>query len=72
MLIHSEELKTGSIRDVGLKILKKTVPPEGHPRENQKDGKDKYQLGMSKIFFRAGMVCILCFLYNWHPSANLI
>jgi len=56
MLIHSDELKTGSIRDVGLKILKRTVPPEGHPRENQKDGKDKYQLGMSKIFFRAGMV----------------
>lgn len=56
MLIHSEELKTGSIRDVGLKILKKCIPSEGHPREGQKDGKDKYQLGMSKIFFRAGMV----------------
>ena len=57
MLIHSEELKHGTIRDVGLKILWKTVPPDGHPQENQKDGKDKYQLGMSKIFFRAGMVC---------------
>jgi myosin-5 len=59
MLIHSDELRTGNIRDVGLKILKKTVPEEGHPYEGQKDGKDKYQLGMSKIFFRAGMVSIL-------------
>lgn len=58
MLIHSDELRAGSIRDVGLKILQKCVPAEGHPRENQRDGKDKYQLGMSKIFFRAGMVCI--------------
>ncbi|CCX12012.1 P-loop containing nucleoside triphosphate hydrolase protein [Pyronema domesticum] len=59
MLIHSDELRAGSIRDVGLKILQKCVPAEGHPRENQRDGKDKYQLGMSKIFFRAGMLAFL-------------
>ncbi|KAA8910933.1 P-loop containing nucleoside triphosphate hydrolase protein [Sphaerosporella brunnea] len=59
MLIHSDELRTGNIREVGLKILKKTVPADGHPHEGQKDGKDKYQLGMSKIFFRAGMLAFL-------------
>ncbi|KAI5790206.1 class V myosin-like protein [Geopyxis carbonaria] len=65
MLIHSNELKSGTIRDVGLKILQQTIPSEGHPREGQKDGKDKYQLGMSKIFFRAGM---LAFLENLRTS----
>ena len=57
MLVHSSVWKSGTIRDVGLEILKKTIPEDGHPRDGQKDGKDKFQLGMSKIFFRAGMVC---------------
>lgn len=56
MLIESDKWKSGSIRDVGLCILQRTIPAEGHPREGQKDGKDKFQLGMTKIFFRAGMV----------------
>lgn len=56
MLVHSSVWKSGTIRDVGLAILKKTIPEDGHPRDGQKDGKDKFQLGMSKIFFRAGMV----------------
>ncbi|TGZ81077.1 putative class V myosin [Ascodesmis nigricans] len=59
MLIHSNEWLRSDVRDVGLKILQKCVPAEGHPREGQKDGKDKYQLGMSKIFFRAGMLAFL-------------
>lgn len=59
MLIPSDEWLKSDVRDVGLKILQKCVPAEGHPREGQKDGKDKYQLGMGKIFFRAGMVSIL-------------
>ncbi|KAI5806521.1 putative myosin MYO2 [Peziza echinospora] len=59
MLVHSSTWRSGSIRDVGLAILKKSIPAEGHPKEGQKDGKDKYQLGMSKIFFRAGMLAYL-------------
>lgn len=59
MLVHSSTWKQGSIRDVGLAILKKTIPEEGHPKDGQKDGKDKFQLGMSKIFFRAGMLAYL-------------
>lgn len=59
MLVHSDNWKSGGIRDVGLKILKATIPIEGHPRDGQKDGKDKFQLGVSKIFFRAGMVWFL-------------
>ena len=56
MLVHSGVWRSGTIRDVGLAILKKTIPLEGHPQDGQKNGKDKFQLGMSKIFFRAGMV----------------
>ncbi|KAL7275148.1 Myosin type-2 heavy chain 1 [Rhizina undulata] len=59
MLIPSDSWNAGSIRDVGLSILKKTIPEEGHPKDGQKDGKDKFQLGMSKIFFRAGMLAYL-------------
>jgi myosin V len=60
MLVHSDKWKSGSIRDVGLLILQATIPAEGHPRDGQKDGKDKFQLGNSKIFFRAGMVWSFC------------
>lgn len=59
MLIPSDNWKKGSVRDVGLMILQQTIPPEGHPKDGQKDGKDKFQLGMSKIFFRSGMVSSL-------------
>lgn len=65
MLIESDKWKAGSIRDVGLCILQKTIPAEGHPKDGQKDGKDKFQLGMSKIFFRAGM---LAYLENMRTS----
>lgn len=78
MLIESDKWKAGSIRDVGLCILQKTIPVEGHPQEGQKDGKDKFQLGMTKIFFRAGMVRVISrvlggffFAYHafsWHTS----
>lgn len=71
MLVSSETWRSGSVRDVGLAILKKTIPEEGHPKDGQKDGKDKFQLGMSKIFFRAGMVCSdLCVLYTVLKTAN--
>ncbi|KAL0637012.1 Myosin type-2 heavy chain 1 [Maublancomyces gigas] len=65
MLIESDKWKAGTIRDVGLCILQKTIPVEGHPQEGQKDGKDKFQLGMTKIFFRAGM---LAYLENMRTS----
>lgn len=59
MLIHSDLWNTGTVRDVSMRILQATMPEDGHPREGQKDGKDKYQLGMSKIFFRSGMLAHL-------------
>lgn len=65
MLIPSDYWKQGTVRDVGLRILQSTIPEDGHPKEGRRDGKDKYQLGMSKIFFRAGM---LAFLENLRTS----
>jgi len=48
MLVHSS--KWTDIREMGLAILATTISEE-----------DKYQLGKTKIFFRAGMVCFFCF-----------
>ncbi|KAF3183242.1 Myosin type-2 heavy chain 1 [Orbilia oligospora] len=46
MLLHSSQW--GEPRDMGLEILKKAIEEE-----------DKYQLGKTKIFFRAGMLAYL-------------
>ncbi|WPG97890.1 myosin-2 [Acrodontium crateriforme] len=52
MLIPSNEWTT-EIRQMGNKILSTVLGP----RKN--DGTDKYQLGLTKIFFRAGMLAFL-------------
>lgn len=71
ILLHSDQyipLLTGeaddkTIREVGDSILKKTV-----------DDDDKYQLGLTKIFFKAGMLAHLEKLRTdkLHSSATLI
>jgi myosin-5 len=52
MLIRSSEW-TSAIRDMANAILKKALG------EHKADGTDKYQLGLTKIFFRAGMLAFL-------------
>ncbi|GAB7362407.1 hypothetical protein MBLNU230_g2730t1 [Neophaeotheca triangularis] len=52
MLIPSSEWTT-EIRDMGNAILRQAL---GEPKN---DGTDKYQLGLTKIFFRAGMLAFL-------------
>ncbi|KAK4501342.1 hypothetical protein PRZ48_007150 [Zasmidium cellare] len=52
MLIHSTQWTT-EIREMANAILKKALG------EGKKDKTDKYQLGLTKIFFRAGMLAFL-------------
>lgn len=52
MLIPSTQWTT-EIREMGNNILRKAL---GEPKN---DGTDKYQLGLTKIFFRAGMLAFL-------------
>ena len=52
MLIPSTQWTT-EIRDMGNAILRKALG------EAKNDGTDKYQLGLTKIFFRAGMLAFL-------------
>ncbi|KAF7187022.1 Myosin-2 [Pseudocercospora fuligena] len=52
MLIRSSEWTT-EIRDMANAILKKALG------ESKSDRTDKYQLGLTKIFFRAGMLAFL-------------
>ena len=52
MLIKSTEWTT-EIRDMAMSILKKALGV------HKNDGSDKYQLGLTKIFFRAGMLAFL-------------
>ncbi|KAF2457342.1 P-loop containing nucleoside triphosphate hydrolase protein [Lineolata rhizophorae] len=58
MLVHSSQW-TPEIRDMANAILRKALGPA------KSDGTDKYQLGLTKIFFRAGM---LAFLENLRTS----
>lgn len=58
MLVHSEQW-TSEIRDMADHILQKALGSSSSP------GLDKYQLGLTKIFFRAGM---LAFLENLRTS----
>ncbi|EDN06502.1 hypothetical protein HCAG_03105 [Histoplasma mississippiense (nom. inval.)] len=57
MLCHSSQW-TSEIRDMGHAILRKALGDASHQQ-------DKYQLGLTKIFFRAGM---LAFLENLRTS----
>ncbi|KAI7015055.1 myosin-2, partial [Hortaea werneckii] len=52
MLISSQQWTT-EIRDMANAILSKALG------EGKNDGTDKYQLGLTKIFFRAGMLAFL-------------
>ncbi|KAK8199579.1 class V myosin-like protein [Phyllosticta capitalensis] len=52
MLIPSSEW-TAEIRDMADRILKRALGT------SEKQGADKYQLGLTKIFFRAGMLAFL-------------
>ena len=52
MLIPSTQWTT-EIRDMANAILRKALG------EGKHDGTDKYQLGLTKIFFRAGMLAFL-------------
>lgn len=52
MLIHSTQWTT-EIREMANAILKKALG------DHKADGTDKYQLGLTKIFFRAGMLAFL-------------
>ena len=52
MLIKSPEWTT-EIRDMAMAILRKALG------EAKNDSSDKYQLGLTKIFFRAGMLAFL-------------
>jgi myosin V len=52
MLVPSNQW-TPEIRDMADAILSRALGP------GKKDGSDKYQLGLSKIFFRAGMLAFL-------------
>lgn len=52
MLCHSKQWTT-EIRDMAHNILKKALGEVGHQKA------DKYQLGLTKIFFRAGMLAYL-------------
>ncbi|EEH23363.1 hypothetical protein PABG_05574 [Paracoccidioides brasiliensis Pb03] len=58
MLCHSSQW-TSEIRDMAHAILRKALGDVGHQQQ------DKYQLGLTKIFFRAGM---LAFLENLRTS----
>nr|KMM67387.1 myosin-2 [Coccidioides posadasii RMSCC 3488] len=58
MLCHSSQW-TSEIRDMGHAILQKALGDASHQKG------DKYQLGLTKIFFRAGM---LAFLENLRTS----
>jgi myosin-5 len=58
MLVPSEQW-TSEIREMANTILTKALG------DNSKEGLDKYQLGLTKIFFRAGM---LAFLENLRTS----
>ena len=58
MLCHSSQWTT-EIRDMAHAILRKALGDASHQRQ------DKYQLGLTKIFFRAGM---LAFLENLRTS----
>ena len=52
MLCHSSQW-TSEIRDMGHAILRKALGDISHQKQ------DKYQLGLTKIFFRAGMLAFL-------------
>lgn len=52
MLVRSHEW-TPEIRDMATNILKKALGA------GKNDGTDKYQMGLTKIFFRAGMLAFL-------------
>lgn len=52
MLVHSSQWTT-EVHQMGNNILRKALG------EGKKDGTDKYQLGLTKIFFRAGMLAFL-------------
>ncbi|KAF2823642.1 hypothetical protein CC86DRAFT_371887 [Ophiobolus disseminans] len=52
MLVRSHEW-TPEIRDMAKEILKKALGA------GKNDGTDKYQMGLTKIFFRAGMLAFL-------------
>jgi myosin-5 len=52
MLVPSSSW-TPEIRDMATAILKKALG------EGKNDGQDKYQMGLTKIFFRAGMLAFL-------------
>ncbi|KAK2797755.1 hypothetical protein FQN50_009084 [Emmonsiellopsis sp. PD_5] len=58
MLCHSSQW-TSEIRDMAHAILRKALGDANHQKQ------DKYQLGLTKIFFRAGM---LAFLENLRTS----
>lgn len=58
MLCHSSQW-TSEIREMGHAILQKALGDANHQKQ------DKYQLGLTKIFFRAGM---LAFLENLRTS----
>jgi myosin V len=60
MLVHSSGW-TSEIRQMCMAILKKALGTE----PGSKTGLDKYQMGLTKIFFRAGM---LAFLENLRTS----
>ncbi|KAI5308101.1 Myosin type-2 heavy chain 1, partial [Ascosphaera atra] len=53
MLTHSSEW-TIDLREMALAILRKALGDS-----NSQEGQDKYQLGLTKIFFRAGMLAFL-------------
>jgi myosin V len=58
MLVHSSQW-TSELRDMAYAILRKALG------DTHSDREDKYQLGLTKIFFRAGM---LAFLENLRTS----